>query len=911
MRELDALLSSMNQTLSESKLVIQSYDTVKDSFSMVKTRASNMATQGVVFDFSKFEKKYSKALSANDFDKANLAIQEADGAMDMAGMKYSEASGIREEMDAEYDKIVELKIPGKKFIDVIRSTDKFFEEGKYDDVVRMSKGNIQDMKEVIEWQQSAQQSLEIARDALEKGKKSGSKMEISSNLLEQAESAFKNGDYQNADDLARDSAEQALTSNEAYTKALSSVTEAREELSSFGNLADVTSLKEIVDGMQDLLANEEFEKVNKEAKKLSSKANELRESSKPKVDFDFDRDNFVKDQVKKLVISFENTGTASANNFDFELLDEDMVQLQRIKKNIKQLDSGEKEEMEIFIKFTESGIIPFTYRVKFQNALTGSHHKLNKDEEIMVHASSEQASVSIAQTQIQTRPAIEYTEWTPQATVTGSDAESLLDYLSSHRESYLRYPNNEKILNHLRKVKYKFPLYFEIPEEPKDILNEWGLPENLRGNVILNDDRSDALEAIMESSPEQNYVIMGDPGIGKTVLLFEAFDKFMGKQPTGYLSNDNFRELLHQNLGLRMFYDDLPENKQICDAIESSEVRGLVVSSREVDWNDLPSGIRDKFIPLIITKFDNQQMYDVCKSMLTFSGLNFSEGALELLVEYADGSPIYVYSMIKELKSKQITRLQDEYIKNNAEKGMHNYISSLLQRLLKEKGDYLAGGLHSLVCLIFLSRELNERRCSPIFFIKFGENISEYTVDKLDDSIEKKLFTKVQQYMSGKGNIVRFPHDTWADVIDGKGMYNAFKADIDRILLEFQQTRTFDAVKDKAAEESWITVSEMLKHNRNANIDRYLSVAETLLHNYDIDQLSKYKWMDIDDLRKTTAQFLNKPLAKNLNNILEKSQSRQMNIMIKDSVVNRSNIGGDGAGSGNVDISDSIVNRSK
>ena len=106
MRELDALLSSMNQTLSESKLVIQSYDTVKDSFSMVKTRASNMATQGVVFDFSKFEKKYSKALSANDFDNANLAIQEADGAMDMAGMKYSEASGIREEMDAEYDKIV-------------------------------------------------------------------------------------------------------------------------------------------------------------------------------------------------------------------------------------------------------------------------------------------------------------------------------------------------------------------------------------------------------------------------------------------------------------------------------------------------------------------------------------------------------------------------------------------------------------------------------------------------------------------------------------------------------------------------------------------------------------------------------------------------------------------------------------
>ena len=970
MKDLDAMLSALNETLVESKLVIQGYDTVKDSFSMVKNRASNMATQGVVFDFSEYEKKYNKALSANDFDNANLVIQKADGAMDVAGMKYSEASGIRGEMDTEYDNIVELKIPGKKFIDVIRSTDKFFEEGKYDDVIRMSKGNIQDMQNKIEWQKAAQQSIEIAREAFQKGKKAGSKMEISSSFLEQAETAFDKGDYENADDLAQESSKESLSSNKAYSEALDYLNDARKEVNSFGNitatssmkdmlstmqenlakeqfnevkteskkifvkssslrtaienitevrdeinsfedLADVSQLNEGLQGIEEMLDKGEFSKVTKHSKILLSSCKELTKSSKPIVEFDFDRNSFVVGQTKKLTINFENNGNASAKDFSFEVLDDEWAELKKISKNIEKLDPGEKEDMVIYIKFKEEGEVPFNYNIKFRNALTSANDNIKKLEDIKVLGSIDQISTTTSQTTVQTKSAIEYKEWVPQTEVTGPDAESLLDYLSSHRESYLRYPNNEKILNHLRKVKYKFPLYFEVPEEPKDILNEWGLPENLRGNVILNDDRSDALEAILESSPQQNYVIMGEPGIGKTVLLFEAFDKFMGKQPTGYLSNDNFRELLHQNLGLRMFYDDLPENKQIWHAIESTDVKGLVVSSREVDWNNLPSGVRDKFIPLLISKFDNQQMYDVCKSMLTFSGLNFSEGALELLVEYADGSPIYVYSMIKELKSKQITRLQDEYIKNNAEKGMHNYISSLLQRLLKEKGDYLAGGLHSLVCLIFLSRELNERRCSPIFFIKFGENISEYTLDKLDDSIEKKLFTKVQQYMSGKGNIVRFPHDTWADVIDGQGRYNAFKADIDRILLEFQQTRTFDVVKEKAAEESWVTVSEMLKHNRNANIDRYLSVAETLLHNYDIDQLSKYAWMDIDELRKTTAQFLNKPLAKNLNNILEKSQARQMNIIIKDSVVNRSTIGGNGVGSGNVEITDSVVNRGK
>ena len=91
MKELETLLASLNQTVIDSKEVIQGYDTVKDSFSIVKTRASNIATQGVVFDFSEYEEKYSKALSANDFDNANLVIQKADGAMDVAGMNYSEA----------------------------------------------------------------------------------------------------------------------------------------------------------------------------------------------------------------------------------------------------------------------------------------------------------------------------------------------------------------------------------------------------------------------------------------------------------------------------------------------------------------------------------------------------------------------------------------------------------------------------------------------------------------------------------------------------------------------------------------------------------------------------------------------------------------------------------------------------
>ena len=115
MKELDELLSSLNESLAIGSLAIQGYDTVKDSFLIVKDRALNMHTQGIVFDFSKFEKRYEKALSSNDFDKANLVIQEASGAMDMVSDKFAEASGMREEMEASYKMIENYMIPGKVF----------------------------------------------------------------------------------------------------------------------------------------------------------------------------------------------------------------------------------------------------------------------------------------------------------------------------------------------------------------------------------------------------------------------------------------------------------------------------------------------------------------------------------------------------------------------------------------------------------------------------------------------------------------------------------------------------------------------------------------------------------------------------------------------------------------------------
>jgi len=984
MKELDKLLFSLNESLASGSLAIQGYDTVKDSFSIVKSRSSNMKIQGIIFDFSDFEKRYNKALSVNDFEKANLLIQEASGAMDQTSMKYADASGIRDQMEADYDILSKLNIPGKKFLDVMRKTDKFFSEGKYKDVIRISQDNIQDIQRKIELQKTAHNSIKHARDVFQKGQKAGSKMEISGSFLEQAEAAFEKGDYVNADDLAQESAKESLSSNKNYSEALEQMNEARSAVKAFGNIAAVKGLKDMLSNIQENLSNEKFREVKAESTKvmvesgklkqaieaisnfreiisdfggladvspleeglqelenmldnsefgkvpkrselLISQSEKLKKELKPVVEFDFDRNSFVVGQTKKLTINFENNGNASAENFSFEILDDEWVELKKISKNIERLDAGEKEDMIIYIKFKEEGpLIPFPYRIKFQNSLTKSHLRITKDrEEVAVYGSIDQIGTSstiTSTTSVQTKQKAQYKEWIPNVDFTSSKAEALVDYLSKHRESYLRAPDNEDVGQYLRMAeknkKYDFPLYFEIPQEPGDILNEWGLPEGLRNQVILNDDREGALKEILESSPEENYVIIGEPGIGKTALLFEIFDRFMAEEPTGYLSTDNLNDLHHQKLGIRMFYDDLHENIPLCKAIASSDIKGLVVSARKADWEDLGSEIRDKFKAncIEIKEFDDDKMYDVCRSMLKFSGIRFDEGAIKTLVEdYAEGSPIYVYSMIKELNRIGKKRLQDDYIADNLHNGMHNYISSLLHRLLKKEGEYLPGALHCLACLVFLSSDLKERRCAPIFFLKFGEKISKYTEEKLESSMEKKLFIKVQQYMSGESHTVRFPHDTWADVIKGEGKNNHFVADLTNIKLEFKEFNIFREVKEKAAEDSWLAVCNLLEES-HSNINVYLSVAETLIHNFDYSVLVKFEWLDMKKLRETISRYENKPVAKNLINILTarvRSEPGVTNNYISDSIINRSNIGGSGADSDNVEMSGSVVNKGK
>ena len=261
-------------------------------------------------------------------------------------------------------------------------------------------------------------------------------------------------------------------------------------------------------------------------------------------------------------------------------------------------------------------------------------------------------------------------DWTKPSDL-APDGETLLDLFTRRWSCYSKWPDNVRELDYLHNNYRDLTIssYFEIPTDPTVVLSEWGLPSNLRKNVYLDDERASHILEVLNSKSDDNYVIIGEPGVGKTTLLFEIFDSFMDKVPTGILTTAEIIDA-HLEFGLRLFYDDIPENSDIVQSIVENDAKGLVVTAREADWGKLSDEFQRKFKRLTVPLFSDENVSRLCERMFDFSNIRHDASSIEQLTNYAQGSPIFIWLMIKEMHYNGMTVLTKNYVKDNSRKGM-------------------------------------------------------------------------------------------------------------------------------------------------------------------------------------------------------------------------------------------------
>ena len=63
---------------------------------------------------------------------------------------------------------------------------------------------------------------------------------------------------------------------------------------------------------------------------------------------------------------------------------------------------------------------------------------------------------------------------------------------------------------------------------------------------------------------------------------------------------------------MRLLYDDIPENLDLLNEIIERKLLGIIVTSREADWEALPPDFQIHFERITVPSFSNREMKNLC-----------------------------------------------------------------------------------------------------------------------------------------------------------------------------------------------------------------------------------------------------------------------------------------------------------
>ena len=677
---------------------------------------------------------------------------------------------------------------------------------------------------------------------------------------------------------------------------------------------DSKNYKEVINNIQGLIDDHDFTSAISMAEELDSEiASALNE--KPEVEFVFPQ-GLVAQEWNKSSLEIINSGSINLRNVQ---LDFDGLR-QRETFSFGDIDAGSTGTAIGGLLPEDPGSLQVKAKINYTSHKGEKHINLDEWLDIARPGTVQQEirkEIKVTKTKAKSLAAHrnEVPEW---AKPTGLDGDNsiLLEFFEKRWQSYSKYPNNKSELDYLHNNHERFQIesYFEIPTDPSSVLNEWALPENLRGNVFLDNQRNSHVRQVLASPLENNFVIIGEPGVGKTVILYEIFDSLMDKIPSGILTTSSIGDA-HLGFGIRLFYDDIPENLNLIEAITENGAKGLVVSAREQDWNRLDSKFKNQFQRLTVPTFSDEDIVSLSHKILEFSNIRWDDTAIEQLTQYAQGSPIFVWSLVREMIFTGNRLLTNTYVKDNSRKGMEGYVSHILQKLLKDGNDFKSGGLHTLGCLLFLSEYMKDKKCHESLFRSFAEIVESDFEDIYDDRQSAVTFNQTIAYLSGEGSIIRFPHDTWADVIEGHGSnMNPFKAVIQDIRRKISDSK-YEKYKRLAVVETWQQIVRRYKRNSVREKDSFLALSDILTNNFTLSELERdadgdgESDVDVELIREVCSSDSDLPIAARVLSRIQAAKPTQVNkiININDSVINRSNLNFEGE----ENIEDSVINRNK
>ena len=208
---------------------------------------------------------------------------------------------------------------------------------------------------------------------------------------------------------------------------------------------------------------------------------------------------------------------------------------------------------------------------------------------------------------------------------------------------------------------------------------------------------------------------------------------------------------------------------------------------------------------------------------------------------------------------------------------------------------------------------MKDRKCHEILFRSFAETVEADFENVFDDRQSTNTFNQTIAYLSGEGALIRFPHDTWADVLEGMGRMNPFRADIQTIKRKIAEDN-YEKYKRIAVTAAWEQTVRRFRRNSVREKDSFLALSDILTNNFTLSELEKdldgngKPDVDIEMMREVCSSNADLPIAARVLSRIQSAKPTQFTkiINIKDTVINRSNLNFEG----DENIEDSVINKS-
>jgi hypothetical protein len=381
--------------------------------------------------------------------------------------------------------------------------------------------------------------------------------------------------------------------------------------------------------------------------------------------------------------------------------------------------------------------------------------------------------------------------------------------------------------------------YYEIPDTRNRVMNVWRLPSYIDEVLVIDASLRTALDvAVKHVEDGKNLVILGAPGSGKTTAMYAIWTELDEDSDTALAWDTKDVARVHEKDGVILFADDIPETRELMKAIIDRDVRGVVTTAREQDWARLPVELRKKFTSVSLPLIPDEAMHQIAVKHLESQGVKYNEKALKELVDYAQGSPIYVRYMAEEIglesKTGGLKKLTESRVRK-APKGMTDYVAGLLARVLFD----LEGNIYTprkgalpviktLLCLADMPNyETHEVHLNQVFF----------KVKAPTDT--PGPFNAIKQYLSRDPRFfsLKFMHDTLADVLRGR-VDHPIVGDI-RMLAQEMGVRGRRDVEKEALIDGWDHVKAEYEIDTAAGLEPLLAYGYFSAKNFGINHLDQ------------------------------------------------------------------------